>query len=136
MLSDLVLHGQSEGELQFDEISPGEVVLSQIGHVRRKRELIYMRRGVQGPKGIGIASPTMVEKVHWWQERRAQRRSKCAWCDYGRKYGLFAFWLALSDVLLVQNMIKYTMKILSFPKRLLSKCRRILLSYHVNKGSI
>lgn len=136
VLSDLVLHGQSEGELQVDEISPGEVVLSQIGHVRRKRELIYMRRGVQGPKGIGIASPTMVEKVHWWQERRAQRRSKCAWCDYGRKYGLFAFWLALSDVLLVQNMIKYTMKILSFPKRLLSKCRRILLSYHVNKGSI
>ena len=125
-LSELLLQGQSDGELQFNEISPEEVVLSQRGHVRRKRELIYMRRGVQGPKGIGRARPTAAERINWWLEKRAQIRSKSAWAEYGRKYGRFAFWLALLDVLLMQNVVKYVTKTFSFPRRLVGKFRRML----------
>ena len=125
-LSELLLQGQSEGELQIDEIGAEEVVLSQKGHVRRKRELIYMRRGVQEPKDTGGAKPTMAEKTYWWLERRAPRRSKRAWAEYGRKYGRFAFWLALPDVLLMLAAMKYITKAVSFPKRLAGKFRRTL----------
>jgi coenzyme F420-reducing hydrogenase beta subunit len=125
-LNEMLLQGQSEGELLFDEISPEEVVLSQRGHVRRKRELIYMCRGMQELKDIGRAKPTTAERINWWLERRAQVRSKSAWTKYGRKYGRLAFWLVLSDVLLTQTITKYIMKTILFPKRLVGKFRRML----------
>lgn len=123
-LSDLFLQGHDEGEIEIDEIVPEEVVASQRGHVRRKRELIYMRRGVQEPKDTGKAKPTTAERINWWLQRRAQMRSKNAWAKYGRKYGRIAFWLVLPDVLLMQNVVKYVTKTISFPKRLAGKFRK------------
>jgi coenzyme F420-reducing hydrogenase beta subunit len=118
MMSYLIMEGQFDGELQFNEIAPGEVVKSQKGHVRRKRELIHMRSGGQGIKCSDNANPTIVEKMNWWMEKRNQRRSKSTWSEYGRKYGRCAFWLALTDVLILQFMIKCVTKIFSFSKRL------------------
>ena len=127
-VGELLLQGQSEGELQINEISPEEIVSSQRGHVRRKRELIYMRRGLSEPKGYSRAKPTTAERLNWFLERLAQKRSKSAWANYGRKYGLFAFWLSLSDVLLMQGMLKYVTKLISFPKRLLGKLAKLCRS--------
>jgi hypothetical protein len=115
------------GEIEINEIAPEVIVASQRGHVRRKRELIYMRRGVQEPKDTGRAKPTTAEKINWWLERRAQMKSKIAWAEYGRKYGRFMFWLSLSDVLIMQNIVKHVTKIMLFPKRLVGKFRRMLL---------
>lgn len=125
VLGELILQGQLEGELQFDAINPEVVVLSQRGHVRRKRELIYMRRGVQRPNNTCIAKPTTAEKINWWMERRTQTRSKKAWAEYGSKYGRFLFWLSLTDVLMMQTTVKYITKTLSLPKRLVNKFKRI-----------
>lgn len=125
-LSNLLLQGHSDRELQFDEIGPEEVVLSQRGHVRRKRELIYMRRRVQEPTDFGRAKPTTAERIKWWLERHAQMRSKSAWAKYGRKYGRFVFWFTLLDVLLVQNAVEYVTKAIFSPKRLVGKVRRTL----------
>ena len=126
-LSELLAQGQVAGEIWMDDISPGEVVASQQGHVRRKRELIYMRRGVQEPKDTGRAKPTTAEKMNWWLERHAQRRSKRAWAKYGRKYGRFAFWLAMIDILLMQSMLTNMVKVMSLPKTFIRKFRRILI---------
>jgi coenzyme F420 hydrogenase subunit beta len=125
-LSELLFQGHSKGELQFDGIGCEEVCLSQKGHIRRKRELTYMRQGLQESEGSSSAKPTTEERTHWWLERWAQRRSKSAWSRYGRKYGRFAFWFALSDVLIIQNIVKYVTKMISLPKRLVGKFRRIL----------
>jgi len=125
-LSELFYQGQSVGELHLEEIDPKEVVLSQRGHVRRKRELIYMRREVQVPKDAILIKPTIMEKVNWWLEKRTQTRSKRAWAEYGRKYGRFTFWLALSDVLLMQNMIKYATKTVTLPNRIIVKFKKSL----------
>lgn len=125
-LSDLFLQGQAAGDISFDEISPEEVVLSQKGHVRRKRGLIYMRSGVQGPKNNDEVQPTITDKVKWWLEKRTQARSKRAWAYYGRKYGKFPFYLALSDLLLMQNIVKYVTKSISLPNRIIAKFKRSL----------
>ncbi len=126
-LSELLAQGQVAGEIWMDDISPGEVVASQQGHVRRKRELIYMRQEVQQPKDTGRAKPATAEKMNWWLERYAQRRSKRAWGKYGRKYGRFAFWLAMIDVLLMQSMLTNMVKVMSLPKRFTRKFRRVLI---------
>ena len=125
-LDELLFQGQSEGKIKIDEISPKEVVLSQRGHIRRKRELIYMRRGFHNPKDTDRAMPTMAEKMNWWLERRVQGRSKRAWAKCGRRFGRFAFWFALADVLLMQNVIKYVTKTISFPMWLTIKFKRKL----------
>ena len=123
-LDGLFFQGQSSGEISLDGIRPEEVVLSQRGHVRRKRELIYMRREVQAPIGINSAKPTKVEELNWWLEKRTQARSKWAWAEYGRKYGQVAFWLALSDLLLMQNIVKYVTKTVSLVSRIIVRFKR------------
>ncbi len=120
-LGELFLQGLLEGELQLDEITPEEIVLSQRGHVRRKRELIYMRSGVQEPTNLSRVTPTMTERINWWLGKRTQGRSKSAWAGYGRKYGRFVFWLVLVDVLFLQYVIHYATKVISIPKRLIGK---------------
>jgi|MTBAKSStandDraft_1061840.scaffolds.fasta_scaffold08850_4 coenzyme F420-reducing hydrogenase beta subunit len=133
-LNDMLLQGQSVGGVQIKQISPEDIVLSQKGHKRRKRELIYMRQKVQELMNVSITKPTMAEKMNWWLQRRIQRRSKTAWAKYGRKYGRFAFWLALTDLLLMLNVIKYVQKLSNLPKRLAGKFRRVLLLPNVNRS--
>jgi coenzyme F420-reducing hydrogenase beta subunit len=125
-LSKLFLQGQDTKELSFDEINAEELVLSQSGHVRRKRELIYMRQGVQAPVKVNRAKPTMLEKVNWKLEKITQTRSKRAWAKYGRKYGKIFFWLSLADLLIVQRMIKFAIKIIVLPRRVMAKFNKML----------
>ena len=125
-LYGLFLQGQSEGKLQIDETGAEDIVLSQRGHVRRKRDLIYMRRGVECPRELVRGRPTFTEKVDWWLQQRVQERSKSAWVGYGRRYGQIVFWIVLSDVLLLQLMTKCIMKVVAFPKRLFRKFRSML----------
>ncbi|MHC4619369.1 MAG: Coenzyme F420 hydrogenase/dehydrogenase, beta subunit C-terminal domain, partial [Planctomycetota bacterium] len=56
-LSDLFEQGQAKGEVSIDGIGPEEVLASQRGHVRRKRELIYMRRGIHTQTVSGKERP-------------------------------------------------------------------------------
>ncbi len=117
-VSELFQQGLDEGEIWIDEISPEEVIASQRGHVRRKRELIYMRRGMREPDDTGRTKPTVVEKVNWLLQRRAQKRSKTAWANYGRsKYGRFAFWAHMIDIMLTQSMLANMAKMISISKR-------------------
>jgi hypothetical protein len=68
---------------------------------------------------------TKAEIFNWYLERRTQRRSKIAWAKYGRKYGLLAFWLSITDVLVLQIVAKFLTKtILSF-KNLIDNFKRI-----------
>jgi L-arabinose isomerase len=125
-LDKLFLQGQSKRELHLDAIDPEGVVQSQGSHVRRKRELIYMRRGIQEPKDTGKAKPTTAERISWWLQRRVQIRSKISWVRYGRKYSRVAFWFSLADILLMQNVVKYVTKTILFPKKLAGRLRRAL----------
>ena len=124
---ELFQKGLGEGEIWIDEISPGEIIASQQGHVRRKRELIYMRRGIREPDDAGSTKPTVVEKVNWLLQRRTQKRSKTAWANHGRKYGRFAFWLAMIDILLTQSIVDNFVKMISLPERLVRKFRENLM---------
>jgi len=124
-LHGLFLQGESDDELLINEIGAEDVVLSQKGHVRRKRDLIYMRRGIEEPVNTTRAKPTITEKMDWWLQKRAQKRSKSAWARYGRRYGQM-FWIALLDVLLLQTVTTYTVKTISFPKRLTRKLKSML----------
>ena len=126
-VSELFQQGLGEGEIWIDEISPEEVIASQGGHVRRKRELIYMRRGMREPDDTGRAKPTVVEKVNWLLQRRAQKRSKTAWANYGRKWGRFAFWVHMIDIMLTQSMLANMVKMISLSKRFIRKFIRILI---------
>jgi len=123
---ELFLQGESDGELQINETGAENVVLSQKGHVRRKRDLIYMRRGIEGPTNTTRAKPATTEKMDWWLQKHAQKRSKSAWARYGRRYGQIAFWIVLLDVLLLQTVTTYIVKTISFPKRLTRKLKSML----------
>ncbi|MCF6156662.1 MAG: hypothetical protein E3K36_15825 [Candidatus Brocadia sp.] len=125
-LIELLREGQIRGEISIDKICPEEVVESQRGHVRRKRELIYMRRGMREPDDTGRAKPTAMEKIIWLLQRHAQNRSKRAWVKYGRKYGRLAFWLAIVDVLFMQSITTIVWKANQLPGRLIRKYRDIL----------
>ena len=116
-VSELFQQGLSKGEIWIDEMRPEEIIASQRGHVRRKRELIYMRRGMREPDDTGRAKPTVVEKVNWLLQRRAQKRSKTAWANYGRKGGRFAFWVHMIDIILAQSMLANMAKMISLSKR-------------------
>lgn len=126
-ISELFQQGQGNGAIWIDEIGPEQVVASQRGHVRRKRELIYMRRGMRESDDSGRVKPTAVEKVNWLLQQCAQKRSKKAWANYGRKYGSFVFWLAVIDVLLMQSMLNNMVKMISLPNRFRKKFGKILI---------
>ncbi|MHC4617629.1 MAG: hypothetical protein ACYTEQ_07730, partial [Planctomycetota bacterium] len=106
-------------------IGPEEVLASQRGHVRRKRELIYMRRGIHTQTVSGKERPSLAERVTWWMQRRTQKRSKKAWANYGRKYGRFAFWLAVTDLLLMQSIANTLFTMTRLPNSLIRKCRKL-----------
>jgi len=125
-INKLFQQGLSKGEICIENISAEQVIAGQRGHVRRKRELIYTRRGMRAPDDTGRAKPTAVEKVTWLLQRRAQKRSKKAWANYGRKYGRFVFWLTLIDLLLVQIMFTNTVRIASLSKRCKTRFGKIL----------
>jgi coenzyme F420-reducing hydrogenase beta subunit len=126
-LSDLFEQGQAKGEVSIDGIGPEEVVASQHGHVRRKRELIYMRRGIHTQTVSGKERPSLAERVSWWMQRRAQKRSKKSWANYGRKYGRFAFWLSVTDLLLMQSIANTLFTMIRLPNRLIRKCRKLFI---------
>jgi len=116
-VAKLFQEGVAKDEIRVDNISAEEVIASQREHVRGKRELIYMRLRVNNPAGKIQNRLLAIEKIVWLLKRRAQNRSKVAWAKYGRKYGVFGFWLAMADMLLIQGIVNV---IDSLP-RLLSK---------------
>ena len=131
-VSELFQQGQRKGEIWIKAISPNQVVASQRGHVRRKRELIYMRRGIRVPDDAGRAKPTAVEKVTWLLQRRAQKRSKKVWAKYGRKYGRLFFWLLMSDLLILQVFLRrLLLAIAAVAKFLMENTRGILGSFKI-----
>ena len=130
LLNELLQQGKTGREIWIDDIRPDDVIRSQRGHVRRKRELIYMRRRVQKPDNTGTAAvPTLEEKMRWWMQRCAQRRSKKAWSVYGRTYGKKAFWIAITDLLLMQRIMRIVVFWISLPQRVIGKIRRVLSNH-------
>jgi len=125
-ISELFQQGQGNGAIWIDEIGPEQVIASQRGHVRRKRELIYMRRGMRESDDSGRVKPTAAEKANWFLQRCVQKRSKEAWANYGRKYGRFVFWLTLIDLLLMQIMLTNTVRVVSLSKRCMRRFGKIL----------
>lgn len=125
-LSELLEQGQVEGEICLERIGPEEIVASQRGHVRRKRELIYIRRRMRLPEDARRVKATAAEEVDWLFQRYAQTRSRKAWVNYGRKYGRWAFWLAMTDVVLMQGVAIWLVRMSRLPNRFTVKCRRLL----------
>lgn len=126
-ISELFHQGQCNGEILVDEIGTEQVIASQRGHVRRKRELIYMRRGMHEFDDSGRVKPTAVEKVNWLLQQHTQKRSKAAWAKYGRRYGRLGFWLVMMDILLMHSILALIVKMVSLPKRFIRKFRRMLI---------
>lgn len=129
-IDKLFQQGLGKGEIFIENISTESVLASQRGHVRRKRELIYMRRGMREPDDTRRElKATAVEKFTWLIQRRAQKRSKTAWAKYGRRYGRGVFWLALIDILLMQIMLNNMVRIASLLKRCKKQFGNILVHY-------
>jgi coenzyme F420 hydrogenase subunit beta len=126
-VGELFKQGLANGEIWINKISADDVIASQKGHVRRKRELIYMRRGMHELDSAARPKATALEKLTWVLQRRAQNRSKKAWANYGRKYGRFAFWLAVADVLLMQSTLNNVVWMLALLQRLTRKCKKLLI---------
>lgn len=125
-IQELFASWQSEGELSLDKISPVKIVLSQKGHVRRKRELIEMRRSVLSSKYIRGVRPNVGERVSWWLDKHTQTRSKLAWVSYRGKYGKYFLYIALSDVLFIHNIFKFSIEAIFFPIKIITKIKRNL----------
>lgn len=94
--------GEQADDLWIKDIPPESAVRSQQGHVRRKRELIYWRLG-ELPDNKFVTHPSLYERIDWWIQRRAQRKSKHVWGKYGRKYGRVVFWAMMTDVLVLRK---------------------------------
>jgi coenzyme F420-reducing hydrogenase beta subunit len=122
-LTRLFQRGLGRGAIWFAEIGPEQVIASQQGQIRRKRELIDMRRGIRAPAGTGRGKVTTLEKIAWLIQRRTQKRSKKIWVTYGRKYGRWAFWLAATDLLLLQSLAGALFRMIRLPNRWIGKRR-------------
>jgi coenzyme F420-reducing hydrogenase beta subunit len=117
-ISELLTQGRGSGEITIEEISPGKVVQSQQGHVRRKRELIELRRGGTSGKSGKFS---FRDKLSWTFQRYCQWRSKKNWRIVGRRYGQITFWAASADILVwlgVLNVLEWPVKIFFKVKRL------------------
>ena len=101
-IDDLFIEGQSTGAIHINVVSPEKVVDSQHSHIRRKQELIFWRQSDYNPEKPNTRTH---EKINWWIQKRSQRRSKVAWTKYGRKYGLFFFWIVMVDVILLNWLV-------------------------------
>lgn len=98
--------GAESGELSICAVESERVVNSQRGHVRGKQELIYMRLGMgENAYDAKIRKPDMLEKVQCRLQKHTQARSKKVWDRYGRRYGRFAFWLCMIDILVIQKVV-------------------------------
>lgn len=114
---------QSAGEeIELAEVSPEQVVQSQRGHVRRKRETISMRLRTGSLSKKQKFRNRLSERINWWLQQRTQTRSKKAWSRWGRKYGRLVFWLAMLDNLVLQKMLFDVIpKTIRLPKRVIRK---------------
>ena len=106
---------EEKNGLVIKDISIERLVSSQFGHIRRKRQLINLRMGekVDGFK--------CTDHFEWWLQRCTQNRSKMAWACFGRKYGIGLFWLAMSDLLIIQKGYLLLKIVFRFPLRLKRK---------------
>jgi len=125
-IDDLIREGAASGELAIEEIAADQVVRSQGGHVRRKRELIAMRLGAKADRSRVTVSPTRRERLDWWLQQRTQPRSKRAWRRYGRRWGRWAFWLVMGHLLVIQVVRRLRPGFCSLPRRAVGKILRLL----------
>jgi len=116
-IAELFQEGQSNGEILVKEIGSEQIVESQREHVKRKQELIYMRLGMNGTN----AKFRITDNLSWRLQQYSQKRSRKAWGKYGRKYGVFVFWMAMADVLLMQSAFDNILKLISLPNRIKNK---------------
>jgi coenzyme F420-reducing hydrogenase beta subunit len=84
----------------LNEIGIDKVIASQQMHVLRKRYLIHMRKGEKVNR-FTHRPFALSDRVAWFVQRYAQRRSKNAWATAGRSRGHRAFWRAAWDVVLL-----------------------------------
>jgi coenzyme F420 hydrogenase subunit beta len=122
-IGELLKQGQSNGEISIKEIGSEQTTASQREQVKRKQELIHMRLGMNGTNNIKFNT---ADKVSWRLQQYSQKRSKKAWGKYGRKYGAFVFWLAMTDVLLMQSMLDNILKLISLPSRFRNKIQTLI----------
>jgi coenzyme F420 hydrogenase subunit beta len=130
-MEELFERGVALGELNVSSIDAERVWLSQSGQIRRKRVLIGVRLGALyerqqgGNLGVVAWSPEAAPKdrVDWWLQRRAQRRSKRAWSRWGVRYGLTAFWLSMSDLIILNAALGAAIRVGSNIKSLVSGLR-------------
>ena len=109
-------------EIELCDISCEQVVQSQRGHVRRKRETISMRSGDGALSTNQKSGIRLSERINWWLQSRTQARSKKAWSQWGRKYGRFVFWLAMLDALVLQKIVFGVIpEAVRLPKRVIRK---------------
>ncbi len=108
------------GSLAIDSIPIAKVIQSQKGHVHRKREAISMRMGTRETVPGRDNHHGFLQRSAWWLQKRTQGRSKRAWARYGR-YGLTVFWLAMLDLLMLQETLDWTSRIAHMPQRLWRK---------------
>lgn len=125
-LDELFQSAEARRELCLEDTTPERVVQSQQVHVRRKQELIYFRHSRHAPPQAPVRT-TGRDRLEWWLQQRTQRRSKVAWSRYGRRYGRFAFWTAMLDLLLAQLfLVQGPSRLLSLPRRVARKAVRWL----------
>ena len=112
-----LLKEKDDGKVRVhvENISIKHVVASQAGHVRRKRYLIGMRCG------HGKSDASFIERLQWWIQRRTQGRSKWAWAKFGRRYGLVAFWVMMTDLWILQKAFQYIKNAVRYKKIILAK---------------
>lgn len=96
-LQDALARGESHPGVCLREIDIDRVIASQRGHVRRKRYLIDMRVGKRVDRSTGRPF-SLSDRIAWFVQRYAQRRSKIEWAQAGHNPRLRAFWRALWDV--------------------------------------
>lgn len=127
LLNELFQMGNAEHTICISPIAPEKIIESQTGHVRRKKHLIFMRMRKQNLLTGNIPKPSFEEKIAWRIQKYAQTRSKDGWAKYGRKNTIFAFWISITDILFMQQLLKMIFYLMYLFKKVLSRSLRISL---------
>lgn len=119
-LSELFLQDESYAEIQVNKIDLDEIVQSQKGHVRRKREIINIRNKTNNYKNNNKIL-FLIERINWLTQSYLQHTSKFVWKkvvvynsnekDFWREIWYLRFIVYLNEV--INKNINRIMKIIS-----------------------
>lgn len=132
---DLFGEGRRRGELELSPVSVERAIESQVGGLRRKRNVLSPRlhwanaRGIFPPRHhVHPQAGGPLFALTWWMERNVQTASKSAWARWGRRFGPMGFWLRMGHWAVLTRAVLTARRVAVKARRLTAKMRNMMTS--------